>query len=36
VCGLVRQTLKKRGIRQALEIVRASLPDAEWEILVRF
>jgi hypothetical protein len=34
VCGLVRQTLEKRGIRQALDIVRSNLPDGGREILV--
>ena len=35
VCGLVRQTLEKRGIRQALEMVQADLPDRGREILVK-
>ena len=33
--GLVRQTLERRGIRQALEMVQAVLPDGGRGILVK-
>jgi len=35
VCGLIRQALEKRGIRQELELIQTDLPDGGQGIFVK-